>query len=119
MRSKYAWLLLPPLLALIVFFGPMQSLNNSDVTAASKTGINTAGNANNAAVGTNPGDKPGDKPTSDFRSEIGSQLPEMPGLWQIGSTLIGVVLLGVVVVLVLRKFKENSAVPVSVFGSWL
>ncbi len=29
MRSKYAWFLLPPILALIVFLGPLQNLSNS------------------------------------------------------------------------------------------
>ncbi len=39
MRSKYAWLLLPPVLALIVFLGPLQNLNGSASPADSPTEV--------------------------------------------------------------------------------
>ncbi len=78
MRSKYAWLLLPPVLALIVFLGPLQNLNGSAPPAGSTT-------------------------------EVGSQLPQMPSFWQISSTLIGVLLLGVVFVGLMRKLRENRS----------
>lgn len=95
MRSKYAWLLLPPILALIVFLGPLQNLNNDTSPASANT---TA--AANAKADTSP--------EAARRSEVGSQLPELPNLWQISSTLVGVLLLGVVFLGLFRKLRENS-----------
>lgn len=102
MRSKYAWLLLPPILALIVFLGPLQNLNNNTSPVDNtKTSANTnTGNSPDATA----------SPASARRSEVGSQLPQLPNLWQISSTLIGVLLLGVVFLGLFRKLRENGRV---------
>ena len=94
MRSKYAWLLLPPALALIVFIGPLQSLNPS-------TSGNTATNTNSPDVP----ERASTTTANRTRSEVGSQLPQLPSMWQVGSTLIGVLLLGVTFVFLIRKVK--------------
>ncbi len=86
MRSKYAWLLLPPILALIVFLGPLQNLGND--TSPAKTSTNAS-------------------PAMARRGDVGSQL-HLPSFWQISSTLVGVLLLGVVFLGLIRKLKENS-----------
>jgi flagellar biogenesis protein FliO len=111
-RSKYAWLLLPPVLALIVFLGPLQNLNNSPSpanSASAKTGTSTK-TSTNAGTGTNASaSKSAGKSTpANSRAEVGSQLPQLPNLWQVSSTLIGVLLLGALFVGLIRKLKENS-----------
>jgi len=102
MRSKYAWFLLPPILALIVFLGPLQNLNDS-TSPANNTKTSTSADAN-AKVNADT------SPAAARRSEIGSQLPQLPNLWQISSTLVGVLLLGVVFLGLFRKLKETSRV---------
>ena len=39
MRSKYAWLLLPPVLALIIFMGPLQNMNGSAAAVETSTEV--------------------------------------------------------------------------------
>jgi len=92
MRSKYAWLLLPPILALIVFLGPLQNLNDGTGSVTGTPAGTTTGTANGTPR----------------RASVGSQVPKLPGFWQITSTLAGVLLLGVVFLGLMRKLRENS-----------
>lgn len=92
MRSKYAWLLLPPILALIVFLGPLQNLNINPSPAKSNPN-HTASTDNGKAT---------------KRAGVGAGVPQLPNFWQISSTLVGVLLLGVVFLGLMRKLKENS-----------
>lgn len=110
MRSKYAWLLLPPILALIVFLGPLQNLN--DDSSSSSSSLSSAGNkANNSALVSGPaGALAGTRPASAKRASVGTGVPQLPNFWQISSTLVGVLLLGVVFLGLMRKLKENSRV---------
>ncbi len=89
MKSKYAWLLLPPLMAFIIFMGPMKSSDNSPVKANS---------AQEAPVA---------------KSAIGSKLPETPSLWQIGTSLAGILLVGVAGIMLFARFKGQGGVTVN------
>ncbi len=100
MRPKYAWLLLPPALALIVFVGPLQNLSGKAApprrptpSAPADTGTDTTTSTDN----------------SNTKTEVGSNLPQIPDLWQVGSTLIGILLLAGVLVMLVRKLKGRSA----------
>jgi flagellar biogenesis protein FliO len=109
MRSKYAWLLLPPILALIVFLGPLQNLNGDTSSPSSSS---PAGNkTHNSALASAPaGALAGTRPASARRASVGAGVPQLPNFWQISSTLVGVLLLGVVFLGLMRKLKENSRV---------
>jgi len=83
MQAKYKWLLLPPSIALILFLGPLR---------------------NGIGSGSTPSSTAAAKPVSAMTP--GSGIPEIPGMDQIISTLVGVLILGVVGIVVLAKLLK-------------
>lgn len=101
MQSKFKWLFLPPAIALVLFLGPLQSgagAGTKPVTeaAAAQDTRSTSGNRN-GTVG-----RPGTTPVQ------GSAIPEMPGGWQVMSTLVGVLLLGGVGLALFKRAKSAT-----------
>ncbi len=83
MQAKYKWLLLPPSIALILFLGPFR---DSVGTTAPASGAEAA--------------------TAQSSATPGTGLPSIPGMDQIVSTLIGVLLLGAVGIIVFAKMRK-------------
>ncbi len=92
MHAKYKWLLLPPAIAVLLFFGPLRS----DASTNPTTGSN-----------------PPEATTPANDAVIGGALPESPTMTEVASTLAGVILLGVVVVMVLSRFAKPRARPMA------
>lgn len=105
MQAKWKWLLLPPALALVLFLGPLRDV------AAPKSVHSTAAPAASAA-------NPGTNDANPSAAATARGPAEFPGLWQVGSTLLGVLLLGGVGLAVLARCKGRglggAAGPVSV-----
>ena len=84
--GKYKWLLLPPALALLLFVGPLRDP------------LTGAGNS---------------APPPTTTDTTDSAAPASPSVAQVASTTIGVLLLGLVIVLALRRYSKTSgkAIP--------
>lgn len=92
---------LPPAVALLLVLGPMAMQNGSQPPArgAADTGAGPAPAAATAAERT-------EAPAESRRSPT---LPKAPDPWQIGSTLVGILLLGGAGLVVLRQLRRNPA----------
>jgi flagellar biogenesis protein FliO len=88
-RPSLKWLLLPPAIAGLLFLGPFRDeLRARDV--------DTATPARSAPATTPPA------------GGIGDRIPETPGTWQVVSTLLGVLALGGVGLLLLRRMQRRT-----------
>ncbi len=86
MQAKYKWLLLPPSIALILFLGPFRD------------GIGMIAPSSGA------------ESVDPSSTTPGSGLPAIPGMDQMVSTLIGVLLLGAVGIIVFAKLRKPRGV---------
>ncbi len=82
MQSKLKWLLLPPAIALVLFLGPLQPQSQQSP------------------------ERTNSEPTRTSRTA----LPEMPSVWQVTATLVGVLLLGGVGIAVLRRAQRSRPI---------
>lgn len=98
MPANRKWLVLPPAVALLIVLGPL-SMRSAD---ASTEKVAPAPVAAPATTPTTQG------PTADSRTQP-LPLPKSPDLWQITSTLLGVLLLGGASLMVLRKLRAAPA----------
>lgn len=79
LQTKLLWFLVPPAVALFMFLGPL-------------SGGEPAG---------------ADKP-AETEMVSGLKVPATPGMWQVGSSLLGVLLIGVVGVMIIARLKGVS-----------
>jgi flagellar biogenesis protein FliO len=77
-QTKILWLLIPPVLALLVFLGPLGGSGAAIATAATD-------------------------PSTRLRP------PPTPDLWQVASSLLGVLLIGAVAVMLIAKLRGSRA----------
>lgn len=83
MQAKFKWLFLPPAIALVLFLGPLQS----------KPSTTTAETGNDSAA------------TSEK-----TRIPALPDVWQVTSTLVGVLLLGAVAIAVIKRSRMQRPI---------
>jgi len=98
MKSTPKWLMIPPVVAALLILGPLSMQNDggadqADRTTTTNTTTNTAPKASGQQAG---GELPG------------SLVPKTPDMWRIGTTLVGVLLLGGVGIVVLRKLRGGA-----------
>jgi len=86
MQAKYKWLLVPPAIALILFLGPLRG---------SSENLNPATNSPPKTEGT--------------AGEPGSGIPAMPGMDQLVSTLLGVLILGAIGIVVFARMRKPKS----------
>lgn len=91
MTQNRKWLLLPPAVALLIVLGPLSMRN--ETAAAERSTQDPAPSASTKTA------------VKDDR--VGPALPRTPDLWQVGSTLIGVLVLGGVGVAVMRRLRQG------------
>lgn len=103
LKSLPKWLLLPPAVALLMILGPlsMQSGPGNGVPASTSTP--------STSVLTTPESAPA--ATEKVVGRTAPAVPRTPDLWQMGSALIAVLLIGTAGVMLLRKLR-GGAVPV-------
>lgn len=90
MKSTPKWLLIPPAVAILLVLGPL-AMGGSGTTAGAADGAT-----------------PGATPAASTRGERTSPaLPKTPDLWQMGSTLVGVLLLGVGGLFALKRLRNG------------
>ncbi|HLQ36743.1 MAG TPA: flagellar biosynthetic protein FliO [Planctomycetota bacterium] len=94
MKLDRKWLLLPPAAALLICLGPL--------TMASGRNGNPQKNAPATAAARTAQDARTDKGTDKGNGQLA---PRTPDLWQLGSTLIGVLLLGAAGVFLVRRAR--------------
>lgn len=101
MKPIPKWLMIPPAAALLLVLGPLTMRGpGSEPTAAAAAkptgpaGPSAGGTAENGA---------------ENGSAIGAMLPKTPDLWQVGSALVGVLLLGAVAAIGLRRMRGGAA----------
>jgi len=102
MSPNRKWLLLPPAAALLLVLGPlsMQPTAKADPGADPQPAIDAQPRP---ALAPDPGQQPAsDQP----RPRLA--LPQTPDLWQIASTLVGLLLLGGAGLFVLRRLQRGS-----------
>lgn len=97
MKSMPKWLLIPPAVALLVVLGPLSMQGGSTARAASPE-ITVQQPAPETAL---------PAPTS-RTNRLAITPPRGPDLWQMSSALVGVLLLGVVGVILLRKLRGGA-----------
>jgi flagellar biogenesis protein FliO len=101
MAKNHRWLFLPPAAALLLVLGPlsMSGGGKDDATRRPPSGREgpSARDAGGGATGATAA--PADRPA----------LPRTPDLWQIGSTLCGVLLLGGALVFVIRRAQRGPS----------
>jgi flagellar biogenesis protein FliO len=97
MKSMPKWFLLPPAAALLLVFGPL-SMQSGAATPPEP-------------VVTTAGDEKGGASLRERASRSTFANPKTPDFWQIGSTLIAVLVLGVGGVAVLRRLRNGPAAP--------
>jgi len=90
-RPSLRWLLLPPVIALALFLGPFQS-SATPPEPAKRTA------ADDVAA----------QPAGPAKPAVGDQIPAMPGTLQVASALLGVLLLGGVGLVLLRRMQRNT-----------
>ncbi len=95
MQAKYKWLLLPPAIALILFLGPLRGTTSP----ASPTPTPTANTAT--------------QPPATDTGQVGTGIPTMPGMDQLISTLLGVLILGSVGLVVFARMRKPKTTGTS------
>lgn len=97
MKPMPKWLLIPPAVALLMVLGPLSMQGETPANAASKTPRLQQPEAEPA-------------PTTGANRQAPKPLvtPRSPDLLQMGSALVGVLLLGVVGIMVLRKLRGGA-----------
>jgi len=96
MKSTPKWLLIPPVVALLLVLGPLA--------------MGGAGANNNQA--TTPGGAPATaqpEPATETGARPGSLVPRTPDMWKMSSALVGVLLLGAVGLLGLKKLRGGAS----------
>jgi flagellar biogenesis protein FliO len=93
MAKNHRWLFLPPAVALLLVLGPLS------MTAGGKESMTSGGKDEAARKPPAAAAAPADRPA----------LPRTPDLWQIGSTLCGVLLLGGALVFVVRRAQRGPS----------
>lgn len=97
MTKNRKWLVLPPAVALLLVLGPLSMKPSAAAERSAET----------------PAAAPVVRPTAGPQQPAADRgvpaLPRTPDLWQIGSTLLGVLLLGGVAVAVLRRLRQGPA----------
>lgn len=88
-RPSLKWLLLPPAIALVLFVGPFQSGTKPTEPLKPQPTASEAG----------------DRPSQPV---VGDQIPAMPSALQVVSTLVGVLLLGGVGLVLLRRVQRTA-----------
>ena len=82
MQARYKWLLLPPAIALVLFMGPLR-----------RVGLPSADSGS----------------TQDIEAEVGRSIVPLPDIWQVTSTLLGVLLLGGAGIMFLARFRRGPS----------
>jgi len=101
LKTMPKWLLVPPVVALLLVLGPLSMQGRAaDASTASRTETPTT-EAPNEPV----------SETAKRTARPTPTLPRTPDLWQMGSALVGVLLLGVGGIVMLRKLR-GGATPV-------
>ncbi len=95
MKSTKKWLLIPPAIAAMLIMGTLSMQSGSDQKGAPSAPPTAVEPANPAPTNRR-------EPTA---------LPRAPDLWQMGSALTGVLLLGIGAVLLLRRLRGPSRAP--------
>jgi flagellar biogenesis protein FliO len=88
MQSKTKWFLIPPALAVILFLGPLR-----DAAPAPRA----------------PQERAASEQPKAAERAAGAGLPAAPGLWQVGSALLGVLLLGGGLLYALARWRGAPA----------
>jgi flagellar biogenesis protein FliO len=99
MKSTPKWLLIPPVVALLLVLGPLAMGSGADKSAgpAAVEAAPTSSPAPSSAAGGDRGALPG------------SLVPRTPDMWKMSSALVGVLLLGAVALLGLKKLRGGAA----------
>ena len=105
MPNNRKWLLLPPAVALLIVLGPL-SMRNDAARPQAEVATAPATEASPLVVAAPQADATQKEP-----KQKGSALPvpRTPDLWQVGSTLIGVLVLGGATVALLRRMRTAPA----------
>jgi flagellar biogenesis protein FliO len=104
MKLDRKWLLLPPAAALLICLGPLTMASGKN---GAQKNVEQKNGAATAALRTAQ-DARADKSTDKSADKgIGQLAPRTPDLWQLGSTLIGVLLLGVAGVFLVRRARAG------------
>ncbi len=98
MQARYKWLLLPPAIALILFMGPLRN-----VELPSVGGPSPETDAVREPQGT---DQPETIPDPEG---FGAAVVPMPDIWQVGSTLLGILLLAGAGITLLARLKRGRS----------
>ena len=97
MKSTPKWLMIPPVVALLLLLGPLAMGGGS---GASRTDTP----ANPPATATRV------QPASEQKAALpGSLVPRTPDMWKMSSALVGVLLLGAVGLLGLKKLRGGAS----------
>lgn len=104
MKSTPKWLLIPPAVGLLLVLGPLSMQGGHRAQAATKAGTPTAEAPRSAAQEPEATDP---VPPKSGRSLPSA--PRTPDLWQMGSALIGVLLLGAGCILAVRKLRGGAS----------
>ncbi|MEZ6036294.1 MAG: hypothetical protein R3F29_02355 [Planctomycetota bacterium] len=100
MKSTPKWLLIPPVVALLLVLGPMAMQQNDAKDGKQPASTAVADAAPRTALPNEATPPRGGKTTG--------LVPRTPDMWQVGTTLIGVILLGVGGMLALKKLRGGA-----------
>ncbi len=89
MQARYKWLILPPAVALVLFMGPLRDVGMPPTNDELVPEVSSQGPS--------------------LESEVGQGIIPMPSAWQVGSTLLGVLLLGGAGIMLLARLRRGPA----------
>ena len=87
MQARYKWLILPPAVALVLFMGPLRDVGMPPINDERVPEVSSQGTS--------------------LESEVGQGIIPMPSAWQMGSTLLGVLLLGGAGIMLLARLRRG------------
>lgn len=108
MKSTPKWLMIPPAAALLLLLGPL-AMGGADAPARPEEPARSAPTEQPRAfvLPEDPADAPGED--AQRAGLPGSLVPRTPDLWQMSSALVGVLLLGGVALLGLKKLRGGAS----------
>lgn len=112
MKSTPKWLVIPPVIAVMLILGPLSmggASGSSDARDAAPATVDAPQASRTGTATRNTTGEGAEEGARGARSAAGSLVPKTPGMWQMSSALVGVLLLGVGALVLLKRLRGGAS----------